>query len=145
MNIKNYRKCPEDYALQLIEEELTTQAALLNACIAAMSGDGLRVMLENHELSPRFIIDEEDETQEAPEEVDVVNGVQFADHDRCVIFVRHYMEHSAYVVKGGTMINMTAQLLPEGVDVDTLEDYDCASWGEEINTAAEFLAALRYI
>ena len=43
------------------------------------------------------------------------------------------------------MINMTAQLLPEGVDVDTLEDYDCASWGEEINTAAEFLAALRYI
>ena len=61
MKKANYDDNPRDYALQLIEEDRVSADALLDSCLASMSHDHIKRMLDNHELSPRFFADEEEE------------------------------------------------------------------------------------
>jgi len=55
MDFDNFQDDPRDYAMQLIEEEHTTKKNLLLACLKFMSHDKIRYMLDDNELSPRFI------------------------------------------------------------------------------------------
>jgi hypothetical protein len=49
-----YETDPRDYAMELIEEGRTSTDYLLKACLAFMSHDQVREMLDDNELSPRF-------------------------------------------------------------------------------------------
>jgi hypothetical protein len=49
-----YETDPRDYAMELIEEGRTSADYLLKACLAFMSHDDVRDMLDSNELSPRF-------------------------------------------------------------------------------------------
>ncbi len=55
MDFDNFQDDPRDYAMQLLEEEHTTENDLLLACLKFMSHDKIRDMLDDNELSPRFI------------------------------------------------------------------------------------------
>jgi len=55
MDFDNFQDDPRDYAMQLIEEEHTTEKNLLLACVKFMSHDQIRDMLEWNELSPDWI------------------------------------------------------------------------------------------
>jgi hypothetical protein len=50
---------PRDYALELIDNGITTADHLLLCCLKYMSHDDVRDMLDCNELSPRF--DEEND------------------------------------------------------------------------------------
>jgi hypothetical protein len=49
-----YETDPRDYAIELVEEGRTSAEDLLKACLAFMSHDQVREMLDDNELSPRF-------------------------------------------------------------------------------------------
>ena len=49
---------PTDYALMLPEIGKTTTTHLILCCLKAMDDDSIKRMLDNNELSPRFITDE---------------------------------------------------------------------------------------
>jgi hypothetical protein len=49
-----YETDPRDYAMELVDEGRTTTDYLLRACLAFMSHDQVREMLDDNELSPRF-------------------------------------------------------------------------------------------
>lgn len=55
MNFDDFQDDPRDYAEQLVEEGYTTEGNLLIACLKFMSYDRIREMLDDNELSPRFI------------------------------------------------------------------------------------------
>ena len=55
MDFDNFQDDPRDYAMQLLEEEHTTENNLLFACLKFMSHDQIRDMLEWNELSPDWI------------------------------------------------------------------------------------------
>jgi hypothetical protein len=50
-----YETDPRDYAIELIEDGRTSTDYLLKACLAFMSHDQVREMLDDNELSPRFL------------------------------------------------------------------------------------------
>jgi hypothetical protein len=49
-----YKTDPRDYAMGLVDEGRTSTDYLLKACLAFMSHDQVREMLDDNELSPRF-------------------------------------------------------------------------------------------
>lgn len=53
---------PRDFALQLVDDGLTSADHLLMCALKYMSHDDVRDMLDSNELSPRFDEDDEDET-----------------------------------------------------------------------------------
>lgn len=55
-----YDDDPIDYALELVAEDRLDYETLCLCCLKAMSNDEVKLMLDNHELSPRFFEDEED-------------------------------------------------------------------------------------
>ena len=55
MDFDNFQDDPRDYAMQLIEEEYTTEKILLLACLKFMSHREIKLMLDDNVLSPRFI------------------------------------------------------------------------------------------
>ena len=57
MNFDNFYDNPLDYALELTEENITTENNLLVACLKFMSHAQIREMLEDNELSPDWIDD----------------------------------------------------------------------------------------
>ena len=57
-----FRRDPRSYALEMVDAGLSAQI-LLEACLAYMSHDDVRDMLDANELSPRF-----DETQDDDDE-----------------------------------------------------------------------------
>jgi hypothetical protein len=57
----DYNNNPRDYALALIEEGVTSADALLLACLQWMSHSEVRHMLDMNELSPRFILNTDEE------------------------------------------------------------------------------------
>ena len=61
MENENYEKNPADYALQLVEEGLASADTLLLCAVKAMDGDKIRWMLDQNELSPRFMEESDDE------------------------------------------------------------------------------------
>ena len=50
-----YETDPRDYAMELVEEGHTSTDYLLRACLSFMSHDQVREMLDDNELSPRFL------------------------------------------------------------------------------------------
>jgi hypothetical protein len=50
-----YQDNPRDFALELVEEGRISAEGLLKACLVFMSHDDVREMLDDNELSPRFI------------------------------------------------------------------------------------------
>ncbi len=55
MDFDNFQGDPVDYAMQLVEENHTTENNLLLACLKYMSHDQIRKILEYNELSPDWI------------------------------------------------------------------------------------------
>lgn len=53
----SYDTDPRDYAVELVEEGRISAEGLLKACLAFMSHDQVREMLDDNELSPRFMED----------------------------------------------------------------------------------------
>jgi hypothetical protein len=51
----NYQSNPRDYALQLLEGEAVSADTLLLSALKYMSHDEVREMLDDNELSPRFM------------------------------------------------------------------------------------------
>ena len=68
MDFKDFKNNPRNFALQLIEEEHTTEKNLLIACLGFLSHDDVREMLDNNELSPRFFDGEDDDEEDDDEE-----------------------------------------------------------------------------
>ena len=60
MDRELFQTDPRDYALQLVEESLTSADNLLSAALGHMSYDEVRSMLDANELSPRFDEDEDE-------------------------------------------------------------------------------------
>ena len=52
---------PRSFALELVENQLSSADHLLLCCLKYMSTDDVRDMLDSNELSPRFDEDEDDE------------------------------------------------------------------------------------
>ena len=52
--VMTYETDPRDYALEQVEAGRTSADYLLKACLAFMSHDQVREMLDDNELSPRF-------------------------------------------------------------------------------------------
>jgi len=50
-----YETNPRDFAIELVEDGRITAEALLKACLVFMSHDDVREMLDDNELSPRFL------------------------------------------------------------------------------------------
>jgi hypothetical protein len=48
-----------------------------------------------------------------------------------------------YVVKGGTIVNLTFDDVNNGVDVETLKDMDCFTWDKPINTLKQLQKAIQ--
>lgn len=63
-----FKKNPRSYALGLVEEKLIDSDTMLKAALGYMSFDDVRDMLDDNEMSPRFIDEEEDEDEEDDEE-----------------------------------------------------------------------------
>lgn len=61
VNATEYEKKPRHYALGLVEDDVVSASEMLNMCINFLSYDDVKLMLDNNELSPRFLNDEEDE------------------------------------------------------------------------------------
>lgn len=61
---KLYRSAPRDYAIELIENGNADARNLLLSCLKFMSADDVRDMLDDNELSPRFLQGEENEHPE---------------------------------------------------------------------------------
>ena len=51
----SYATDPRDYAMQLVEDERITAQLLAVACLKFLSHDQVREMLDDNELSPRFL------------------------------------------------------------------------------------------
>lgn len=72
-----FERNPRDYALQLVEDGIVTNAHLLLCCLKYMSHDDVRGALDANELSPRFDDDEDEEEEcewEFGDEEDVRQG-----------------------------------------------------------------------
>jgi hypothetical protein len=65
-----FKKNPRSYALGLVEEKLIDADTMLKAALGYMSFDDVRDMLDDNEMSPRFIDEEEDEDEEDEDEED---------------------------------------------------------------------------
>lgn len=50
-----YETDPRDFAMELVENGTTTAETLLVACLKFMSHQDVREMLDDNELSPRFL------------------------------------------------------------------------------------------
>lgn len=55
VNATEYEKKPRHYALGLVEDGVVSASELLNMCISFLSYDDVKLMLDNNELSPRFL------------------------------------------------------------------------------------------
>jgi hypothetical protein len=63
-----FKKNPRSYALGLVEEKLIDADTMLKAALGYMSFDDVRDMLDDNEMSPRFIEEEEEEEEDEDEE-----------------------------------------------------------------------------
>lgn len=63
-----FKKNPRSYALGLVEEGLIDSDTMLKAALGYMSFDDVRDMLDDNEMSPRCIDEEEDEDEDDDEE-----------------------------------------------------------------------------
>jgi hypothetical protein len=55
MDTEQFQKDPRSFALELWEEGLVGTETIIQACLNFMSHDDVRQMLDNNELSPRFL------------------------------------------------------------------------------------------
>lgn len=69
-----------------------------------------------------------------------VNIVYGRSHNKGVAFVKtvEFGYSRWYVVQGGCTVNKTHDSIEEGCDVEELEDVDCMSSMEPINTIEQF-------
>ena len=67
-----------------------------------------------------------------------VNIVYGSSHNKGVAFVNDNRRYKWYVVKGGSVVNMTYDSIEEGCDVEELEDIDCMTSMKPINTIKQF-------
>lgn len=69
-----------------------------------------------------------------------VNIVYGSSHNKGVAFVKDTIfGHSRwYVVEGGTTVNKTCDEIEEGCDVEELQDFDCCTSKDPINSLEEF-------
>ena len=51
-------------------------------------------------------------------------------------------DNAWYVVKGGSIVNLTPDLITDGMDIELLFDMDCFSWPDPINTIEELVKAV---
>lgn len=65
-----YEKKPRHYALGLVKDNVVSADEMLNMCINFLSYDDVKMMLDNNELSPRFLNDEEDNSEDTTEDED---------------------------------------------------------------------------
>jgi hypothetical protein len=57
-----YQEEPRSYALELVHEKWLDSEHLLLCALKYMSHDDVRKMLDDNELSPRFLFNDESET-----------------------------------------------------------------------------------
>ena len=67
-----------------------------------------------------------------------VNIVYGSNHNKGVAFVSDRRISRFYLVKGGTTVNQTYDEIEEGCDVEELEDIDCCTSKDPINSLEEF-------
>jgi hypothetical protein len=67
-----------------------------------------------------------------------VNIVYGSSHNKGVAFVSDGRISRWYIVKGGTVANKTYDDIEEGCDVEELEDFDCCTSKDPINSLEEF-------
>lgn len=56
----HFNNDPRDYALMLVEQGTASCFGMLTAAVKAMSHDEVKRMLDNAELSPRFLYPEDE-------------------------------------------------------------------------------------
>lgn len=72
-----------------------------------------------------------------------INGTYGSGKTPCTIFVCETRQGHWYVVEGSTNVNCCySEDLYEGVDVDTIDDYDYFSWNSPIESEEELEAAV---
>lgn len=47
-----------------------------------------------------------------------------------------------YCVNGGTVVNKTMDEIPDGTNVEDLNDYDCFTWNKPITELDQFIEAI---
>ena len=70
------------------------------------------------------------------------NGVYGSHQTPCNVLTYETRQGVWYCVEGSTMANLTQEAITHGVDVETLPDDDCFTWGEPINTLDELEKAV---
>ena len=72
-----------------------------------------------------------------------INGTYGASQNPCLVFVLENGDGSKwYVCEGSTNVNFTYDELSDGVDVETVSDYDCFTAGAAIMDEHELIAAV---
>lgn len=70
MNADLFNSDPRSFALELVENHLSSADHLLLCCLKYMSTDDVRDMLDRNELSPRF--DEDDDSEDDEDESETI-------------------------------------------------------------------------
>ena len=70
-----------------------------------------------------------------------IDGTYGSHKTECNVFID--IEYGWYVVEGGSVVNNTiTSNLVDGVDVEELEDFDCFTMPEPIETIEDFIKAI---
>lgn len=72
-----------------------------------------------------------------------INGFYGSRPNAAEIFIYEERDGSRwYCVEGSQMVNKTYDEIPEGTNVEELNDFDCFTWDKDIETIEEFIEAV---
>ena len=75
--------------------------------------------------------------------VTTINGFYGSNNTPCEVFIYENRNGSKwYCVEGSQMVNKTHDEIPEGTNVEELNDHDCFTNSTHINNIDEFISAI---
>ncbi len=75
--------------------------------------------------------------------VTTINGFYGSNNTPCEVFIYENRNGSKwYCVEGSQMVNKTHDEIPEGTNVEDLNDHDCFTNSTDINNIDEFISAI---
>lgn len=65
-----------------------------------------------------------------------------AKNNPCIVYVYNDTYITYYVQSGGTIINLTYDNVSEGVNIDSVNDFDCITWSTHILSEQDLINAI---
>ena len=71
-----------------------------------------------------------------------INGTYGSNQTPCNVITLQDGEFTWYAVEGSQNVNLAPELLSDGVDVETVQDIDCFTWPDEIDSEETLINAV---